>query len=88
MIMRRVGLCYVFTNSFNVRLNKIQLESHICFCILSDAMLYSLYGNIKEKSYIMIHHDHFQPSSLGACCSCFSSLPKPLRMSFTVDRSP
>lgn len=48
-IMRRVGLCYVFTNSFNVRLNKIQLESHICFCILSDVMLHSLYGNIREK---------------------------------------
>lgn len=48
-IMRRMGLCYVFTNSFNVRFNKIQLESHICFCILSDVMLYSLYGKKKIK---------------------------------------
>lgn len=86
--MRRVGLCYVFTNSFNVWLNKIQLESHICFCILSDVMLYSLYGNIKEKNRIMIHRDHFQLSSFGACCLYFSRLPKPLCMSFTADRSP
>lgn len=50
--MRRVGLCFLFTNTFNVWLNKVQLESYIWFCILSDVMSYSLYGN--EKDFLKI----------------------------------
>lgn len=37
--VRRVALCNIFTNLFNVCLNKGQLNSQIGFCIQSAAML-------------------------------------------------
>lgn len=38
MLLRKVALCYVFANLFNVRFNGRQLDSYISFCIQSAAI--------------------------------------------------
>lgn len=40
ILMGRVALYCIFANLFNVRCNRQQLDSYICFCIQTVALLH------------------------------------------------